>query len=179
MSEFKLADFKRAKFSHREQEVKVPGLTRFFEGDPVWIVRGLTGEELAKVDEAAEQAKSLLAIAEGLVGGDAKAQATAIGELVGHSSETPAELVKRLTMLTTASIAPSVDRQTAVRLAENFPIEFKILVVTIMRLTGLGKDPGKLPGSGATPKSEPPQHSATPGEDSSSKSDQTSSQADT
>ncbi len=131
MSEFKMADFQRTQFTHREEKIKVPDLAQFFNGDPVWTVRGLTGEELAQVNESAEKAKKLQAIAEGLVAGDAKEQTAAIRELLGHGGETPIDLDRRLTMLTIASVNPVIDRPAAVKLADAYPVEFHTLTTKV------------------------------------------------
>jgi len=171
--------FMRTKFTAREQDVQVPALAAFFgDADPVWRVRGLTGSELARVNEAAEAAKNLLAIAEGLVSEDRKEKTRALRELLGLDGEVPQDTVKRIEMLTIASVKPEIDRDVAVRLFEVYPIEMQIVTGVIMRLTGQGKQPGKLPGSGATPGSEPLSTTVTSGDGSSSKSDPISSPKD-
>jgi len=169
--------FMKTKFTAREQEVDVPGLAAFFgEAPPVWTVRGLTGTELAIVNSAAETAKDVQAVVDALSSGGEKEVSEAIKKLLGFSGDVPVETTKRIELLTIGSVKPEITREVAVRLSEVYPIEMQILTGAIMKLTGQGKQPGKLPGSGATPKSEPPSTSVTPGGDSSSKSGPTSSQ---
>jgi hypothetical protein len=177
MSTFKIADFNKCAFSARETRVPVPDLATFFDGEPVWVVRGLTGEELARVNEAAETARNLAAIAEGLVSPGERAKISAMRELLGLTDKVPVDLVKRIEMLLLASVAPAVDRPFAVKLADAYPIEFYTLTGEILKLTGQGKQPGKPKGSGATRPSEPPPASATSETASSSKAAPTSSPA--
>lgn len=162
--------FLKVKFTPRTKDVKVPGMAAFFgDSEPVWQVRGLTGEEHAKVDEAAQQSKDMLAIVEGMVSAAEQDKTEAVRELLGLSGEVPQELIKRHEMLTIASLKPKISREIAVKLAKVYPIEMRILTGTIMQLTGLGQQPGKLPGSGKTKKSEPPSPTAISGKGPSSK----------
>lgn len=179
MSEFKLADFQRAQFRHREQQIPLPDLAGFFSGDPVWTARGLTAEELARVDESAEKLKNLAALAEGLVSPDKKAQAAAFREMFGVSENTPVTLNRQLDIFLLGSVRPVLDRPTAVKFADAYPIEFKIVIKTIMNLTAQGKQVGKPPGSGETRPSEPPSSSATRRTASSSRRGRTSSRKGT
>lgn len=147
--------FQNEQFTDRTQMIKVPDLQAFFDADPVWTVRGMTGSELARVNEASEKVAKLVAIAEGLAAPEDKKTTEAIRDLLGMSRDVPADLVKRLEMLIIASVEPRVDRQTAVKLAESYPIEFYSLTGAILKLTGQGRQPGKQNGSGETPRSEP------------------------
>jgi hypothetical protein len=54
--------------------------------------------------------------------------------------ETPGEIAKRLEMLAMASVEPAISLQVAVKLAENFPVEFYQLTNEITELTGMGFD---------------------------------------
>lgn len=168
---FNVDKFQQTSFTQRKEAVPVKELKPFFdgEGEPIWTVRGLNGEELALIDEAEEKAKNLLAMTTAMVGADQKEKVEALREMVGVSEKTPISLIRRLEILILGSVEPKVDRQLAVKLAECYPMEFKLLYLTILKLSGKGKVPGKLPGSGMTPKSEPRATSASSEEDSSTK----------
>ena len=149
--------FLQTSFTDRTEEVSVPDLAPWFGGDreaAVWVVRGLTGAELAAVNEAAERARDLGAIVEGLVSPERREKVDAIRALLGIRGDTPADLVKRLEMAALGSVEPKIETDLAIRLAENYPVEFFLITNAITRLTGQGRVPGNLPGSGETPASE-------------------------
>jgi len=144
--------FKTAKLEAREGLVKVPSLQAFFpEGEePVWKIRGLTGVELGRVNEAAERYRNIGAILKGLISSGAAEKASSIKQLVGMGDDTPADIVKRMDMLVVASVSPEVDEDLAVRLCEKFPVEFFDITNQITQLTGQGHILGKLKPSGET-----------------------------
>jgi len=149
---FDVKRFKTEKFSFREGSVKVPGLAAFFpDGDEAaWRVRGLTGTELGRVNEASERYKNISAILQGLMSSGAGDKAESIKKLVGISDDTPADIVKRIDMLVVASVDPAVDDELAIRLCDKYPIEFYDITNEIVRLTGQGHVPGKQKPSGKT-----------------------------
>lgn len=149
--------FDQAKFIDRTEAVPVPNLKAFYkEGEaPVWVVRGLSGEEWARANEAATKKENLLSYVEAVAAGG-KEQAAAIKEILGISGETPAELCKRLDMFVAGSVDPKIDRPFAVKMAKNYPMEFYTLTNKIMSLTGMGREPGKPKGSGKTQESAQP-----------------------
>jgi len=163
--------FLKTKFSPRTEEIAVPDLQVFFpEGErAVWKVRGLTGQELGRANEAAEKNRNIAAILEGLASETAKEKADAVKELLGIGGTTPQDIAKRLEQLTIGSVDPACSLDLAVRLCEAFPIEFFQLTNKIMELTGRGQLPGKAQPSGGTEKSGPVSPSAAPGGASSTK----------
>jgi len=151
--------FMKTDFQPRTEAVPVPDLAAWFGGDRKaarWTVRGLTGAELARVNEAQAAAKDLAAIAEGIVSPEKREKVDALRKLLGLADDVPAELVRRIEMLEIASVEPTVDRAVLVKLAANYPVEFYQLTNAITRLTGEGHVPGKAGGSGETPASESP-----------------------
>ncbi|HHB11934.1 MAG TPA: hypothetical protein ENK62_01885 [Chromatiales bacterium] len=147
--------FLNTEFRPRTEEVRVPDLAPFFDGEPVWVVRGLTGHELARVNAAAEAARSMEALAEALAAQAPAEKAEALKQLLGLGEDTPEDLARRIEMLRLGSVEPECDRELAVKLADAYPVEFYQLTNAISRLTGMGKLPGEPSGSGATPASEP------------------------
>jgi hypothetical protein len=151
--------FVKAAFVSRTEAIPVPDLKDFFEekDKPVWIVRNLTGHELGKVNEAADRNKSIAAIMEGIISADAQDKVAAIKASLGLDDSTPADIVKRIEMLTVGSVDPQIDHELAVKLCENYPIEFFQLTNAITRLTGQGAEiKKKQTPSTATPESATP-----------------------
>jgi hypothetical protein len=166
---FSTKKFLKTKFTPRQEQVPVPDLKEFFtEGEkPVWTVRGLTGQELGRANEAVEKNKNVAAILEGLVSAETKEKAQAIKDLLGVGGGVTQDIAKRLELLVTGSVDPPCTQDLAVRICEVFPIEFFQITNAITKLTGQGQMPGKQPPSGGTPMSEPASPSDTPGGDSS------------
>ncbi|TFH84818.1 hypothetical protein EQG41_20455 [Billgrantia azerbaijanica] len=164
--EFDIQKFTSTSFDARTQDVPVPDLAAFFknvpEGEkPTWRVRGLTGVELAKTNEAQSRNRSRTAIAEGLLSGVNDQVSEAVRELLGSGSSVPDDLAKRIEMLVLGSVAPECNHQLAVKLAEAYPVEFYQLTSEITRLTGLGAEPGKPKRSSGSKTSKSPSSSAT------------------
>ena len=137
---FDLERFERSKFAFRQQSVPVEALADFFaEGEsPVWVVRGLSANELHRAMEAATRQKSVEAVVRAIAaGGD---QVQAVRQALGLTADTPGEIAKRLEMLVMGSVAPKIELPAAVKLAEAFPVEFLSLTNTITELTGKGSD---------------------------------------
>jgi len=146
--QFDADKFASAAFKRREEEVPVKDLAAWFKGAkegevPVWRVRGLTGEELARVNEAQARNRNKSAIIEALSSDKQEKMTDAIKELIGTGNSVPDDLARRIEMLTIGSVAPECTHQVAVKLAEAFPVEFYELTTKITQLTGLGSEPGK------------------------------------
>jgi len=168
---FDVKKFAKEKFSPRIEAVAVPDLKAFFtEGDePTWKVRGLTGQEVGRANEAVDKNKNIAAILEGLTGDASKEKAEALKELLGIGGNTPPDIAKRLEHLAIGSVDPVCTLDLAVLLCERFPIEFYQITNKIMELTGRGMMPGKQQPSGTMQKSAPASPSAIPEGDSSMK----------
>ena len=137
---FNADQFMQAKLEPRRAKIAVPALASWFgEGEvPEWEVRGLTANELNMAMEAKARRDSVDNIVKALTeSGD---QVKAIREAIGLTKSAQGEVVKRLEMLTIASVVPKIDLPVAVKLAEAFPIEFLTLTNEITRLTGQGHD---------------------------------------
>lgn len=158
--EFDTNGFITQKFADRHESVEVSGLKLWFkdlkDGEkPVWVVRNLSGSELAVSTDAALKQKNLSKAIEAVVGIAGQHTAQAAQELLGlKGPETPADVARRLELLTLGSVKPECSLELAVKLCERFPIEFLLLTNKITRLTGMGADPVKSQPSGETPTSE-------------------------
>ena len=174
---FDAKKFLKEKFTSRTEAVSVPDLAAWFpEGDePLWTVRGLTGQELGRANEAAEKNRNIAAILEGLVAGGDKEKSQAVKDLLGIGGGVPQDIAKRLELLAIGSVDPPCTLDLAVKLCEAYPIEFFQLTTKISELTGRGQLPGKQKPSGETAGSGPVSTSATPEGGSSTKPGRTSS----
>lgn len=154
---FDAKTFMKTSFQAREEPVPVPELKAFFGGDkPEWIVRGLTGVEYGRAVDAKSRYKDLYAIVEKLMSGRSKEMANAVKGLVGGDASDPTtDTVHRIETLILGSVNPTADLELALKICEVAPHTFYALTNKISALTGKGKIPGKLPGSGEIPPSEP------------------------
>jgi hypothetical protein len=150
---FKIQDFKAAQFKPRVGEVPVPELQPFFENgeNPVWRVRGLTGIELARANDAADRNKKVSAVVEGVLSSSSKKIAKSVKQVI--DPDTPQDIAKRLEHLMTGSTDPECDLELAKKICERYPIEFYAITNKILQLTGKGQSPGKAGPSGKTQKS--------------------------
>jgi len=143
---FDINKFEKAKFTPVIEEVEVPDLQEFFgDGErAVWKVRGLTGQEMGRANEAAERNKNVSAIVDALVGDNSKDKSQAIKEMLGLSKHnTPDDVVKRIAFLQYGSVDPLCSEEMAVKLCTVRPIEFYALTNKIVQLTGMGQSLGK------------------------------------
>lgn len=154
---FNLKRFDNAQLVPRTEEVEVVDLREYFDGEgpPIWTVRGLSGEEMYRVKNSVSRDRMISAVMSSFAGTPAD-KITAVKELFGVGEEVDEEAVRRIEMLVIGSVNPKLDRQAAVKLLNRFPITAGNLTDTILKLTGLGSVPGKLPGSGEMPASGQP-----------------------
>lgn len=143
---FDLDRFRAATFKPRQATLPVPDLAVFFaEGTPpLWTVRGLSGEEIARSNEAQPRGRVIGAVVEALAAAAANPdQASAMKTLIGYGDEVPEDYAKRIDHLVAGSVAPALDREMAVKLFTHYPIVAYQLTNKILELTGLGADLGK------------------------------------
>jgi len=139
---FDLAKFQNARFQPREERVLLPELSAFFGKDeePVFVVRGLTGEEIARAEELAAGRQDLAKVLEGLASRAGGEKANAIKELMGLADGVPGTLAKRLEQVAAGLVEPKMDMADVVRLAANFPVQFYQLSNNVLALSGKGAD---------------------------------------
>jgi len=153
---FDVQEFMRARFRPRVAEVNVPALKEFFgpAADPVFKVRGLTGQELGRAKAEAAARRDIGPMIESLLAGKPEEQVAALKSIFGFGDAVPQDVAQRIAFLVAGAINPVVDLDFAVKLCTAFPIEFSIITQKILELTGAGHEVGKVPASGATPASE-------------------------
>lgn len=138
---FDLNKFGQADLMMRTSVLDVPTLAVFFGSDesPKWQVTGLSGEQVALVNEAADRNKNMSALMTALIGGAAQEKAESIKSLMGvNAKDVPEDTAKRIEVLMLGSLDPVCDRETAIKLNEFFPMEFTRITNEIYRLTGEG-----------------------------------------
>lgn len=135
---FKLDEFRRSEFTPRTSEVELPSLKDFFDGPPVWKVRGLNSSELHLAMDAARRQASLDTIVKAI--SNTGEVAAGVRKMLGMSGDTPGEIAKRLEMMVMGSLVPKVELGDAVKFAEAFPVEFLTITNEITMLTGKGYD---------------------------------------
>lgn len=151
-----LQAFLSAALQPRQQRVPVPELAHWLlpGAEAVWTVRGLTGAELARANEAAESGLAKVRALVAALVGDAATKAADIRKSLGLSNEdVPQDISRRIEWLTAGSVHPVLgpdNRDVAVRMAETFPTQFYALTNTIINLTGQGAELGKPTRSGQT-----------------------------
>jgi hypothetical protein len=141
---FDVSKFAKAKFERRTEAVEVTALSDFFpkpkdpKQKPTITVQGLTHHEVARCAEGMQSNDNLKALLEAAAGHKPAIKA-AVGQLLGGENDIPKDTQKRILHLVSGSLEPKIDEGIAVKLAENFPIEFTILTNKILELTGLGQ----------------------------------------
>ena len=141
-------------FESRTESISVPALSDWFDKDdePFWVVRNLTGNEMAASQESASKNKNIAAIAEALTSPGQVEKVKALRSIIGNSDDVCPDLAKRLEMIVFGSVEPKIDMDIAIKLSENFPVEFLQITNKITILTGLGASKVKLMPSGETPQ---------------------------
>ena len=137
-------------YSVREKAIPVPDLAAYFEDgkEAAWVVRGLTGNELAKCNEAYENNKQIAAAVDALASGNAKEVIEHLKEAMGMGDDVPRDVTRRMMMLEIASVKPEITLEVAVKMNDKHPIEFFQITNEIALLTGAGSILGKPKGSG-------------------------------
>ena len=87
--------------------------------------------------------KTINALLEALSKNHTGGTVEAVQHLTGLDGNVPMDIALRLELLIAGSVDPVCDIELAVKLNMAFPTEFLILTKKIMRLTGLGHEPGK------------------------------------
>jgi hypothetical protein len=148
---FSTKAFKKEKFSPRTKDIDVPDLKDYFpEGEePVWIIRGLDANEIAKCYDAQKTLQAIdttFQAAAGAVANEEKVKE--MREKLGIEIDVHSDIILRRAQLVHGSVLPEIDQQAAVKFSRVFPVEFYNITTEITRLTGLGQTPGKPKPSG-------------------------------
>ena len=148
-----LKKMRALKFKDRTEEVPVPMYNEASKnGKAVWIIRGLSGEELYAVREAVTRAANTEELMAKVLSGEVKEKVQAALDLLGLGDQLPDEYIRRLNILRLGSVDPKVSHEDAKQLALDFPILFNELTDKIQNLTGMGRTLGESKPSGQIQK---------------------------
>ena len=140
---------------------------------PEFTLRGLTGEEWYRAQNAKDGIKAVSSLLEALAGTH-EDKAKAIRDFMGlDEANMPDKLVMHVDVLARGCVAPELDQQDAAWLFEKFPVDSGNMATMILHMTGQGATLGESPGCGRTPASAPPSASDTKPEKPSTNSDPT------
>jgi hypothetical protein len=144
---FDVAKFQKQELTRRTAAVPVNELAPFFqEGEtPEWHVRGLSGIELARINEAASSnavSSQLLSV---VAGGFSTETVEKIQEMLGMMNDTPADFIRMTRMLEVGSVDPVMTQEASIKLGSAFPVELKLITTKIAELTGKGSFAAEKP----------------------------------
>lgn len=147
--------FMGQQFEARTEDVAVPELAAWFDGDPVWQVRCLTADEFFKAQQAGARRDNTKAFVDALTKGSKQAKQNEFLKVFGIDSDPAAETVIRHEMLAFGSVEPTCDITLAVKLANVHGVLFKKLTDKILELSGQGQiEQGKQKPATAIQKSK-------------------------
>ena len=168
---FDLKKFEKAKFEPRTENVPVPALKQFFADNekPEFTIRGLEGEEMARVNEAQSKHSNIQAVIDALVGKASQEKVEALQKTLGLSNDMPSDLIRRVEILRIGCVEPKLDAQLAAKIFRVAPVEAYDLSSKIQILSGQGMRLGEPKASGKKQTSKQPSTSDTPEASSSTK----------
>jgi hypothetical protein len=147
---FDVKKFMTTQFIPREEDVPVPNLKDFFDSDqePVWRVRGLTGQELGVCNETVERnRKGLGAAIQKMLASLAPKDMDAVTAKINDPGRVTDEMARRLEMFVFGSVSPEADMDLAIKVCKHKPSEFFRIAVAIDHLSGMGSEAKKKPKS--------------------------------
>lgn len=154
---FNVNAFRQTAYKARQGEVTLPALAGYFGKDeqPVFIVKMLNSEELARAEEAIQKNDLLKQLAK-IMTENSTEKANAIAEAMGVVNlDVPPILKKQIEHVRLGIVSPELDLSDVVKLSEIHPVEFKQLHNKIMELSGQGAEAQvKQRASGRGKKSE-------------------------
>ena len=154
---FDLKKFMNASFEARTKDIEVPELKSFFdEGErPLIRIRGLTGEEWARVSDTVANYRNIERLVEGILSTKGTEKVEAVKGAFGMGDKVPDDLVRRYQLLVYGSVEPKLDEEAVKKISRCFPIDFYHLTNEVITLSGQGGvELGKSQPSGMTPESE-------------------------
>lgn len=151
---FDTKKFLKTQYQPRTKEVPVPELKEFFgeKEDPVFLVRGLSGAEIGKCNETADNPERRAAMVEGMMSGSRKEMVDAVKEMVGATDDVAKDTAKRIYYLIAGCVEPEVDLDLAKRICKISVAVFTKVTNEIQVLSAMGYEPGKAKPSGRKTK---------------------------
>jgi hypothetical protein len=164
---FDLKGFSKTKFKTRTMPVPIisEALGNFFgENDKKeFMVKGLTGEEMGRCENAHTRIKIIRDGLEALIG-SGKDNVRAIQDLLSLGGENiEQDVARRIEILCLGCVKPKLDIQAAAKITKVAPVDAKNITNHILALSGQGMIPGGHQSSGNAGTSEQAAQSDTPG----------------
>ena len=153
---FDLEKLRKATFTDRTGKVPVPDLAGewFKKGDtPEFIVRGLSGMEMASVNDAVLRNRNLKEMLDG-VSAFSSETAEYIKAKLFVDGKMPDKAAKEIEVMKIGSVSPDFEHIDAVNFYVNYPVESTDTINKIWSLTGKGRLPGEFKPSGKKTKSK-------------------------
>ena len=149
---FKANAFEQANFEERTEEVEVLVMKGFFpKGEkPLFKVRGLTADEVARTNKATDNSKVAESMIKALATMDQEGMVEALKSKLGYGEEVDAEVERRIELIIYGTVEPKLPRELVVKMGNVFPTAFYLLSNKITDLTGMGQVTGKPKPSGET-----------------------------
>lgn len=161
MNQFDLKKFRSASFMDRTETLIFtgPGFAEWADDTPEngvfkveWVVRGLTGEEVARVKAEHSRRKQARDMSIAAKNADLAPEVVEAFLALAGKDDLPQEYVRNLYVVRAGTVDPKgLTHDDVKTIAKRFPIEFMIIAEKIMTLTGLGGvDKKKVSNSGTT-----------------------------
>lgn len=155
-SNFNFNKFEQASFEHRTEEVKVPLMAPFFPKgeEPIFTVRGLTADEVARTNKAVENGKVAEALIKAIASSSQEGMVDSLKAQLGYGEEVDDEVQRRIELLIYGAVSPKLPRELIVKIGDTMPTALYQLTNKITELTGLGHVLGKQKPSGEITESK-------------------------
>ena len=156
-SKFDKNKFERAEFTPRTEELEIELMVSFFpEGEkPLFMVRGLTADEVARTNKAVDNGKMAETLIKALASGDNIQMVDSLKAQLGYGDEVDGEVARRIELIIYGTVSPKLPRELIVKISNTMPTVFYLLSNKITDLTGQGQVTGKPKPSGETTESKP------------------------
>lgn len=147
---FQAERFEQVTLAPRTREVPVPELADWFDGDgaPVFVVRGLTADELARAKDAHAMNLRKLGLLQALERENpdpAQVAEEARAWIQGSAEDKHAQVAMRQEMLRCGVVEPALSEEIVAKLAVHFAMLIYRVSDAINDLTGRGSEAAKKP----------------------------------
>ena len=156
-SKFNAIMFERAIYEPRTEELEIELMAAFFpEGEkPLFTVRGLTADEVARTNKAVENGKTAEALIKALACSDQEGLVDGLKAQLGYGDAVDGEVSRRIELIIYGTVSPKLPRELIVKISNTMPTVFYLLSNKITDLTGQGQVTGKQTPSGETTECKP------------------------
>lgn len=156
-TKFNAGMFEQASFEPRTEDIEIELMQDFFpEGEkPIFTIRGLTADEVARTNEAIKTNKVAESLIKALSSLNEEGMIESIKDSLGFGTDVNDEVQRRIELIIYGTVSPKLPRELIVKIGNVMPTVFYLLSNKITDLTGLGQVTGKSKPSGVTTESKP------------------------